>query len=651
MRWLWIRINDDDPNALSNLRTSVPGEPASASGPELVQAWERGIAAITIRAGGLQLQQAGPYSPANRNIDTNEPYRWLPSVDDVEAAIAFFALYDLLPQAERDATTVELCITEEAVPNRPPRIFTPDSLEILLDTPREFTLSDFVTDDSDAFADLVIGGVTASGGRGTTAILANGVLTVTATDPDGDTFTVSFNVTDTDGATRTAMWTFEVVDTLTPEPNLPPVVTITTVGRRVVGNELVQLEAMTSDPDGMVVSHRWTGSGTFGDRDMRDTSWEAPAAGVLDTDYTLQLRARDDDGDDGFDAVTFTVTGIGEPPEGLELSVPSQIVEVGDTLVVDLANYVSNGDGTAIAYALTSVSGAWISVIISGSEVSITGVLETPDNTVAQVFVTASQSGTMVTDPINVTVVPVITETLAWDPGEPPNVSVDVGESHIFDLDDYIRNDTGDPTLDVSFSGVNSTRQTVDELSGNRIRVTGVSAGTDIWTLSVTAGGETISTSIRTIVSEGVVIPTPPSVTIHTQDQDVDGGTDLDLSATVTGEDSLQWTADGGTFDDATDEDATYTAPAALPTDEDYDLTLTATNSDGMTSRTITITVPGTGVTPGPTWAPDLPTDHTLDVGGSVTVDLLDYVDNPGSGGDARLAVRGQHVRDRRGPR
>ncbi len=88
-----------------------------------------------------------------------------------------------------------------------------------------------------------------------------------------------------------------------------------------------------------------------------------------------------------------------------------------------------------------------------------------------------------------------------------------------------------------------------------------------------------------------------PVVTIETVEQTVDGGQTVNLAATASDPDgddlTLAWTSDGGgTFDDDAVEDASWTAPAKTNSDQTIVLTLTATDTGGLSaSADVTITV------------------------------------------------------------
>ena len=139
--------------------------------------------------------------------------------------------------------------------------------------------------------------------------------------------------------------------------------------------------------------------------------------------------------------------------------------------------------------------------------------------------------------------------------------------------------------------------------------------------------------------SASVVITVPgtdPTVSIQTEDQDVAGGTVLQLQATSADSNgtiaSYAWTADpagsaGGTFSDATVEDATWTAPATTTMIQMVTLTLIVTDDDMATDMaSVMITVPrGPAVSvetmdqtvPGGTVVNLLATSRSADVAGA----------------------------------
>ena len=129
-----------------------------------------------------------------------------------------------------------------------------------------------------------------------------------------------------------------------------------------------------------------------------------------------------------------------------------------------------------------------------------------------------------------------------------------------------------------------------------------------IWTAPATAAATQVVTLTLTVTasdgaigsaSVAITVPgTDPTVSIQTEDQNVAGGTVLELSATSADSGGTVatrlWTAtrNVGTFSNAAVEDATWTAPGTTAADQVVILTLTVTDSDGATaSDSVTITV------------------------------------------------------------
>ena len=116
-----------------------------------------------------------------------------------------------------------------------------------------------------------------------------------------------------------------------------------------------------------------------------------------------------------------------------------------------------------------------------------------------------------------------------------------------------------------------------------------------VFTLTVTGIGGTASDSVAITVT-GTGTPAP-MVTIDTANQEVAGGTVLQLAATTTDANMYAWTAipDVGTFSNDALEDPTWTAPATTTATQVVVLTLTVTGN-GSATDSVTIRVTGTAL-------------------------------------------------------
>ena len=167
------------------------------------------------------------------------------------------------------------------------------------------------------------------------------------------------------------------------------------------------------------------------------------------------------------------------------------------------------------------------------------------------------------------------------------------------------------------------TRPQVTETKNVTLRlvVTANGAGTNARSGSTAAStAATRAASVRDVPP----LPTAPTAAIITAAQTVDAGDTVTLDATATPASgsgttisSIAWTTDGGTFDDASILEPTWTAPSPAA-QTNYTLTLTVTASNGETdSADVIITVraaapPTAGITTAA---------QTVDAAGTVTLD------------------------------
>ena len=120
-------------------------------------------------------------------------------------------------------------------------------------------------------------------------------------------YVLRFTATDDDGATAFSEITITV--RIVVVPNVPPTVGILTQDRIVNSGEIINLEAISSDSDGIISQKDWTGGGVFGTPNEDNTSWTAPSPMVL-TQYVLTYSVTDDDGGVATDTVTITVRAV-----------------------------------------------------------------------------------------------------------------------------------------------------------------------------------------------------------------------------------------------------------------------------------------------------------------------------------------------------
>ena len=113
-------------------------------------------------------------------------------------------------------------------------------------------------------------------------------------------------------------------------------------------------------------------------------------------------------------------------------------------------------------------------------------------------------------------------------------------------------------------------------------------------TLSASNTGGSDSDTVVITVDPALAVPDAPVVTVNTANQTVDAGTEVSLDSTRTGgtPSVRSWSAspNAGTFDDASADDTTWTAPS--PSSQTaYTLTRAASNAGGSDSDTVVITV------------------------------------------------------------
>ena len=178
-------------------------------------------------------------------------------------------------------------------------------------------------------------------------------------------------------------------------------------------------------------------------------------------------------------------------------SIPAQVVEVGESAVIDVAPYFIDPDGGPLSYAAATSSPRVVSVSMSGSSLTLVGVA---DGT-ATVVVTATDPDRLsATQSVGVTVqtsnrAPVLV-------GSVPTQSLDVGRPVTLDVTPYFSDPDGDAlrySVTTAYPSVVSV-----SMSGSSLTLVGVTDGAG--TAVVTAIDPDGLSATQTV---GVTVQTP----------------------------------------------------------------------------------------------------------------------------------------------
>ena len=315
------------------------------------------------------------------------------------------------------------------------------------------------------------------------------------------------------------------------------------------------------------------------------------------------------------DGGTQTPTSPPPPPTNraptVSTAIPSQGVEEGTEVTVDVSGAFSDPDGEALSYRATSDASSVAGVSVSGSNVTVTG--EAPG--AATITVTATDPGGLsATQTFEVTVnranqAPTVS-------GSIPAQTVAVGETAVVDVSAYFTDADGD-ALSYAASSSNPSVAVVST-SGATVMITAVAKGSVTVTVTATdPGGLTATQTLEAIVPNRA-----PEARGSLPDQTVQAGqtATLDVSPYFTDADG-----DALSYAAATSSSSVSTASVsgAVVTIQgvavgETTLTVTARDPDGGGATqqvSVTVTPP----------APDLafagvsPASATLTPGSSVT--------------------------------
>ena len=337
-----------------------------------------------------------------------------------------------------------------------------------------------------------------SGSSLTIVGVADGTATVvvTATDPDGLSATQTVGVT-------------------VPTPNHPPAPIGSIPAQSLTPGQTATLDAASyfSDPDGDALVYAATTSNA-GVVSVGVSGSTLTLTGVADGRATVNVMATDPDGlsaTQGF-GVTVETPNRAPAPSG---SIPAQSLTPGQTATLGVAPYFSDPDDDPLRYAATTSNAGVVSVRVSGSALTLTGVA---DGT-ATVTVTATDpDGLSATQNVDVTV-----ETPNRAParvGSIPAQNVDTGQSATLDVAQYFSDPDGDV---LEYSATTSNANVVSAgVSGSTLTLTGVADGRA--TVTVTAR-DPDGLGARQRV--GVTVQTPNHAPVPTGSipaQNLDGG-------------------------------------------------------------------------------------------------------------------------------
>ena len=328
--------------------------------------------------------------------------------------------------------------------------------------------------------------------------------------------------------------------------------------------------------------------GTFSNAAVEDASWTAPATTAATQVVTLTLTVTTSDGATGSASVRITVPGTD----------PTVSIQTADGEVAGGASIpLQATSADAATYAWTATAGTFSDATVEDA------TWTAPGTTAANRVVTLTLT---VTDSDGATARASVTITVPSG----PTVSIETADQTVF----------GSTVVNLLATSRDSDGGTVGSYLWTAVPAEGTFSpiAADVEDLTWTAPAAMAATRVFTLTlivtasddemvpgSDSVTITIPgtdPTVSIQTEEQDVDGGTVLQLQATSADSDgtiaTYAWTATLGTFSDETVEDATWTAPATTADDQVVTLTLTVTdNNSGTDMESVMITVPGTDPT------------------------------------------------------
>ena len=435
------------------------------------------------------------------------------------------------------------------------------------------------------------------GGAFANAAALDTTWTAPVATTNAQSITLTLTVTDAGGASATA-----IVDVTVPElDNTAPTVSATTSVSRVNGGGAVRLDGTARDPQNDPLSYEWTsnGGGTFADASALDTTWTAPGAGTSDRDVTLTLTVTDSANASSTATVRVTVRANQAPIASA--SGRPMTVAGGGTVTLDGTATDPERDG--LTYAWRSNGGGTFADA-SALDTTWTAPPKTDalQNIVLTLTVTDDGAGARTgTANVDVTV----------RANEEPTASVTASPTTVNGGGtvrlDGTATDRDDGTVTYRWSsngGGSFDDASALDTTWTAPRATNANESV-VLTLTVTdpanaAASATASVTLRANQA--------PRVTVSPATATVEGDGELEVSGTATDPEgdrlTYAWNSNGGgTFDDASAPETTWTAPPKIDTAQSITLTLTVTDDGAGALRgtaTTDITVLGNKPPPPP---------------------------------------------------
>ena len=403
--------------------------------------------------------------------------------------------------------------------------------------------------------------------------------------------------------------------------NQRPMASVSPDTATVDGGEEVVLTATASDPDTTMLTYDWTssGGGIFEDASLLETKWTAPGKTDVAQDITLTLTVTDDGHMERAATETVQVTVRANQAPRVTVSPATVTVDGGGT--VTLRGTATDPDGDSLGHTWSSNGGGSFD---NASALDPTWTAPPKTNAVQNIVLTLT-----------------VTEDRVGARTETANVDVTVRANQA------PRVTVSPATVTVDGGGTVTLRGTATDPDGDSLGHTWSSNGggsfdnasalDPTWTappktnavqnivLTLTVTEDRVGARTETAnVDVTVRANQAPRVTVSPATVTVDGGGTVTLRGTATDpeDDDLTyfWSSNGGgSFDNASALDPTWTAPPKTNAVQNIVLTLTVTE-DRVGARTETANV---DVTVRANQAPRVtvsPATVTVDGGGTVTL-------------------------------